>query len=87
MRSTADTLSLFEFRMFITIVDNHDSCCCFKQFGEPINDGVQLWLRTSIVVIVSECSTALGLCTVTRPRRTDGTVCTGAVPGPVESGP
>ena len=29
----------------------------------------------------------LGLCTVTHPRCTDGTVCTGAVPGLVESGP
>ena len=26
----------------------------------------------------------LGLCTVARPRRTDGTVCAGTVPGPVK---
>ena len=26
----------------------------------------------------------VGLCTVARPRRTDGTVCAGTVPGPVK---
>lgn len=44
MRGTVDTLSLLEFRTFITIVDNYDSCCYFKQSGEPIKDGMQLGL-------------------------------------------